>query len=118
VINQIKSGAVFLANLEPVLGTEQAGIRPVIVVSIDKFHTFSRRAIICPITKNMSPYVTKLFLPLSTKTKGAVLLDQVRAIDWQKRFIRHIEDVPFEFLKETRILLSSILFDINEIPTP
>lgn len=112
----IKSGMIFLANLEPILGTEQAGVRPVIVVSIDKFHTFSKRAVICPITSNISPYVTKIILPEQLKTNGAILIDQVRAIDWQKRFLKHIETVPEEFLNEVRILLTSIIFDVKDTP--
>ena len=44
----IKPGNVVLCYLNPVVGTEQAGIRPVLIIQIDRANTFSPHTIIAP----------------------------------------------------------------------
>jgi mRNA interferase MazF len=110
----VNPGDIILTDLDPVLGSEQAGKRPVLVISTKKLSLISNKCIICPITSNISPYPTKLFLPETLKTKGALLVDQVRAIFWQKRSIRKIETVSDNFLLEARFLITTIILDVSE----
>lgn len=91
-----------LADLSPVRGTEQDGVRPVVVVSVDSMNARSRRVIICPITSNRDVWRTKLALPDGMKTSGMVLTDQIRAIDTETRMLRRIERAPPEFLQLLR----------------
>jgi len=46
-------GDVFLADLNPSRGSEQAGIRPVIVVQRDNLERFTRTVVVVPLTSNM-----------------------------------------------------------------
>ena len=50
----IKRGDVYYADLSPVIGSEQGGVRPVVVVKNDKGNRYSKTIIIAPISKKMS----------------------------------------------------------------
>ena len=47
---EIKRGDIFLANLEPVCGSEQGGVRPVLIIQNDKGNQYSPVTIIAAIT--------------------------------------------------------------------
>ncbi len=99
---QVAAGDICLMDLDPIRGTEQAGRRPVIVISIDAMNVRSRRVIVCPITTNMQPWSTKVPLPPGLATRGMVLTDQVRSVDRHTRMLRHIEKSPDGFVDVVR----------------
>ncbi|MDM9629644.1 type II toxin-antitoxin system PemK/MazF family toxin [Rhizobium sp. S152] len=98
-----------MANLDPILGSEQAGIRPVIILSADSMNLRSRRVIVCPITSNIQPWTTKIALPDGLKTRGMVLADQVRSIDKAARLLRFIEPMPADFVMLVRSYVGRLL---------
>lgn len=65
---EIKRADIFLADLNPVRGTEQAGIRPVLVVQIDKANKVSPHTIIIPFTTR----IREEMLPSHTKIPAGV----------------------------------------------
>jgi mRNA interferase MazF len=79
-------GDVFMANLEPVEGSEQGGIRPVVVVSRDALNKFSPVVIICSITSaanKKKTYPSHVRVQAGTgglRTDSVVVCEQVRAI--------------------------------------
>jgi mRNA interferase MazF len=83
---EVRRGDVFVANLEPILGSEQAGTRPVVVVSRDALNRFSPVVVICSITDAANK--TKIYpshVRVSAGTAGLkldsiVICEQVRAI--------------------------------------
>jgi mRNA interferase MazF len=85
-----RRGEVWLANLDPPFGHEQAGRRPVLVVSVDAFNSGrSGLAVVLPITSRVRPL--PLHVPVSPPEGGlrlpsAILCDAVRSID-QRRLI-------------------------------
>jgi mRNA interferase MazF len=105
----VQAGDIYLVDLEPTRGSEQSGIRPVIVISADAMNQKSRRMIVCPITRNETPWTTKVRLPDSCRTKGMVLTDQIRAVDKQERVLRHVETVPPDFLRLVRSYVGRLL---------
>lgn len=105
----IEPGDLILVELGPVRGTEQDGRRPALVVSFAEMHTLTKRAVICPITSNVDPWPTKVFLPEGLGVRGAVLTDQIRSIDQQKRILRRIGSVPGGVLADVRHQLALIL---------
>ena len=50
----IRRGDVYYADLSPVVGSEQGGVRPVVVVQNDKGNRYSKTIIVAPISKKMS----------------------------------------------------------------
>ena len=53
----IKRGDVYYADLSPVIGSEQGGVRPVVVGQNDKGNRYSKTIIIAPISKKMSKHL-------------------------------------------------------------
>lgn len=53
VVLRYLKGTIFYANLEPKIGSEQGGIRPVIVVQTDKGNWKNPTVIIAPLTVNV-----------------------------------------------------------------
>ena len=97
-----RAGDIVLVDFDPVRGTEQAGVRPALIISVDALNTRSRRVLVCPITGNMTRWISKLALPNGLKTSGMVLTDQIRAIDVGARVLRRVERVDPAFLAQVR----------------
>ena len=85
----IKRGDIYYATLNPIVGSEQGGTRPVLIISNDTGNRHSPTVIIAPITSRIH---TKAKLPTHTAVndfKGLdknsiVLLEQIRTIDKQR----------------------------------
>lgn len=89
----VKRGDLYFADLSPVVGSEQGGIRPVLVVQNDVGNKFSPTIIVAAITSQ-----TKAKLPTHVELAAAdgglsknsvVLLEQLRTID-KRRLKEHI----------------------------
>lgn len=102
-------GDLVLVDLDPVLGTEQRGRRPALIVSTFEMNTLTRRIIICPVTRNLDPWPTKVFLPTGLGATGAVLVDQARSIDRKARTLRSLGAVPAPILREVRSKLAALI---------
>ena len=87
----IRRGDIYYAELNPVVGSEQGGIRPVLIISNDIGNSHSPTVIIAAITGKTQ---TKAKLPTHTEVKDVegldrdsiILLEQIRTID--KRRLR------------------------------
>ncbi len=82
----LKRGDIFFAELNPVQGSEQGGVRPVLVVQNDVGNNFSPTTIILPITSRMSKAKLPTHVALSRRESGlsrdsVVLAEQIRTID-------------------------------------
>ncbi len=80
----IKRGDVFYADLSGVIGSEQGGVRPVVIVQNDKGNRYSKTVIIAPISKKMSkpPIPTHvIFSDDSLSYVSMILCEQLRTID-------------------------------------
>ena len=90
---QIRRGDVFYADLNPAIGSEQGGIRPVLVIQNNLGNQFSPTVLIAPITSKVSK---KANLPTHCKIESdflefdsMVLLEQIRTID-KTRLGKHL----------------------------
>ncbi len=80
----IKRGDVYYADLSPVVGSEQGGIRPVVVVQNDKGNRYSKTIIVAPVSKKMSkpPIPTHVIFSVeSLSYVSMILCEQLRTID-------------------------------------
>ncbi len=85
---------VYLADLNPRLGTEPGKVRPVVVIQTDLLNNIHPSTIICPITTKVVKDSSILRVHLSKKETGLdkdsdILIDQIRAID-NGRFRKHL----------------------------
>jgi mRNA interferase MazF len=104
-----EAGDIVWTDLDPIKGTEQGGRRPAIVLTERAFNIRDQRSIICPITRNVSPWPTKVLLPEGMKTRGAVLADQIRNVHRELRGFQFIEHAPDDVLADVRAIVGSIL---------
>lgn len=90
---KIKLGDIFYANLNPTVGSEQDGIRPVLVVQNNKGNRFSPTIVIIPITSSLSktslPTHIELENTVGLDKKSIALVEQIRTLD-KKRLLRKI----------------------------
>lgn len=103
------AGDIVWVEFDPVLGSEQAGRRPALVLTAHSYHAASRRAVVCPITSNTRPWPWKVALPQGLRTGGVVLVDQIRAIDRHPRMFDFIERVPGEVMAEVWARLVALI---------
>lgn len=85
----LKRGEIFFAELNPVQGSEQGGIRPVLVVQNDVGNSYSPTTIILPITSRLTKAKLPTHVELSKTESGlardsVVLAEQIRTIDKQR----------------------------------
>jgi mRNA interferase MazF len=88
-MTQIRRGDVFFASLDPVIGSEQGGYRPVLVIQNDIGNRYSQTVIVAAITTSIGkkPYPTEVRLVAGAgglPQDSAVRLDQIRTIDKQR----------------------------------
>ena len=95
---QIKRGDIFYADLSPVVGSEQGGIRPVLIVQNDVGNRHSPTVICAAITSRMNKAKLPTHIELdATKYQivknSVVLLEQIRTIDKQrlKDYVCHLD---------------------------
>lgn len=100
----MKRGDIYLISLDPTLGHEQQGTRPVLVVSPDVFNSKSGTPFIVPISSGgnfarMAGFSVSL-AAAGTKTTGVVRCDQLRTLDLLARKARKLETVPTAIIEE------------------
>ncbi len=85
VVNRptVVTGEIWLANLDPTVGSEIQKTRPCVVVSPPEMHDHLRTVIVAPMTTGAQPAGFRIALTFQGKS-GLVLLDQVRALDKQR----------------------------------
>ncbi|AFZ16536.1 type II toxin-antitoxin system PemK/MazF family toxin [Allocoleopsis franciscana] len=109
----IARGDVVLCDLNPVVGTEQAGIRPVVILQIDRANAVSPHTIIAPFTTKIRRKLlpSHVFVPAGVgglSQDSVVLCEQIRVIDKSRiiRVLGHLED---SYLQELAQSLCAIL---------
>lgn len=83
---------IWLADLNPAIGTEPGKTRPVVIIQTDLLNGSHLSTIVCPITTNVQPAAEILRIHLNKKQLpqlSDILVDQPRAID-NKRFIKRL----------------------------
>lgn len=99
----IKRGDIFYADLSPVIGSEQGGQRPVLIIQNDVGNRYSPTVIAAAITSKMSkaklPTHIDIFADHVGLTKDSViLLEQVRTLDKRrlKEKIGHLDELSMQ----------------------
>ena len=111
-MEQIKRGEIYYANLCPVMGSEQGGIRPVVILQNDKGNLHSTTTIVAPITGELDkPYLPThvIFKSDCMKKESMVLLEQIRTIDKSRlgRFVGEMDD------RQMKRIDKAILISVN-----
>lgn len=109
---KVKRGDIFYADLSPVVGSEQGGVRPVLVVQNDIGNKYSPTVIIAAITSQMNkvklPTHVEVSVEFGLPKNSVVLLEQIRTID-KKRLREKVGFTDGFFMKKVdEALLKSV----------
>jgi mRNA interferase MazF len=102
---------IWLADLNPTVGTEPGKTRPVVIVQTDLLNDTHLSTIVCPITTNVIPdaEILRVHLKKTQLSKlSDVLADQPRAID-NKRFIKKLTSLTGEQIIQLKKNLKIVL---------
>lgn len=79
----VKRGEIWLAALDPTVGSEIQKTRPCVVISPPEIHDHLRTVIVAPMTTGSKPAPFRIPVTFQGKT-GLILLDQIRTLDQQR----------------------------------
>ena len=105
----LERGDLVSAFMKDQEGREQAGRRPFLILTPSFYNAASATVIGCPMTSNRSPFAFKVLLPDPSPVSGAVLVDQVRALDISARRPRKLGIASNETVAEVTAILASLL---------
>ena len=85
-MSTVKRGEIYYADLSPVVGSEQGGVRPVLIVQNDTGNRHSPTVIAAAITSQLGKAKLPTHIHLSRQTTGLnrdsiILLEQIRTLD-------------------------------------
>ena len=83
-VRTVRRGDVYLADLDPAIGCEQGGIRPVLVLQNDIGNLYSPTTIVAAVTAKQTKKALPVHMPISSymlRTDSTLLLEQIRTID-------------------------------------
>ena len=114
----VKRGELYYADLSPVVGSEQGGIRPVLVVQNDVGNKYSPTIIAAAVTSkiNKAKLPTHIELPSAygLAKDSVILLEQIRTLDKRRLKERIGELPPATMLRVNRAILISLGFPVNQ----
>ena len=101
-------GDIVWMNFSPQSGHEQAGDRPALVLSPNKYNQISGLILLCPITSKQKGYIFELPID-SGNNRGSILVDQIRSIDFGSRKLRFIEKADSILVKKVQAYLVNLI---------
>lgn len=84
-------GDIVSLQFNPQSGKEQAGRRPAVVLSPKSYNKRVGLVLCCPITARKKGYPFEVELHKRMKTRGVILADHVKSLDWNARNARFLE---------------------------
>ena len=103
----IRRGDIYYADLSPVVGSEQGGIRPVLVIQNNMGNRHSQTVICAAITSKLNKAKLPTHIEISTRDykivkNSVILLEQIRTIDKQRlrEYVCHIDPAMMKRVDE------------------
>ena len=102
------TGDIVFINFDPQIGREQAKRRPALVLTDHRYNRASGLAVVCPLTSKVKPY--PFTLPVTVgEVEGAVLVDQLKSLDWAGRGAEFHSRVPKLLVSKVRQYIAVLL---------
>lgn len=104
---EVRRGDIFIADLDPVVGSEQGGVRPVVIVQNDRGNRFSPTVICAAMTSRLSKHDLPTHVWVSSKDSGLrsdslVLCEQIRTLEKRRLQTRvgRVDDLVIRRVEE------------------
>ena len=105
-MSTINKGDIYYASLDPIVGSEQNGTRPVVIIQNDIGNKYSPTVLVAPLTSKIKskPNLPTHVLVKSERIKynSIVLLEQIRVLD-KSRLISYVDTLTKEEIKKLDI---------------
>lgn len=102
---------IIFLDFNPTLDHEQNGKRPALVLSNYSFNRFTKMALVCPITSNTKEFPLHVSLKHTKKTKGVVMCEQIKAVDFIARNAKFNEKIDNETYDEVLAVINSFIHE-------
>lgn len=102
-------GDAIWIDFNPQAGHEQAGRRPAIVLSPQRYNEKVGLCLLCPITTKAKSYPFEVSIPAGYSVTGVVLSDQVKSLDWRVRRAEFAAELPDTLISDVLKKLKSLL---------
>lgn len=104
-------GEIYYADLSPVIGSEQGGYRPIVILQNNKGNKYSTTVIVAPISSKITKNTLPTHVIIETdflEKKSVVLLEQIRTID-KKRIDEKIGELSLLTMDEVDLAIKTSL---------
>lgn len=105
----LKQYQIVLVNLDPTIGSEMKNTRPSVIISPNEMNKFLQTIVIAPMTSSSKSYPTRIEVN-HNKTKGWIVLDQIRTVDRQ-RIIKVLENLTEKEIQKVKTILKETFVD-------
>jgi mRNA interferase ChpB len=108
----MERGDIYLVSLDPAMGCEQQGTRPVFIISPHVFNIQTKAPVVFPIT-SQGRFAKSIGFAVSLeeaglRTKGIIRTDQPRTLDLTARKSKFLEHAPMSITQEVMDRISTI----------
>lgn len=100
---------IVLVNLDPTIGSEMQKTRPAVILSPNEMNKYLNTVVIAPMTSSSKSYPTRVEVN-HNKTKGWIVLDQIRTIDRQ-RITKKLDKLTEKDIKKVKNILKETFID-------
>lgn len=106
---ELRQYQIILVNLDPTIGSEIKKTRPCVILSPNEINKYLQTIVIAPITSSSKNYPTRVEIQ-EGKTKGWVMIDQIRTID-RRRIIKIFGILTQNETENIKIVLKETFID-------
>ncbi len=107
-LKKLERGSIIKVSFDPVIGHEQSGYRPALVISDTVFHTSTGFALCMPITSKRKGLLFEIDID-GKEIKGVTLLHGTKMLDLNTRDFIYSEKAPQEAINKAQILLGKVV---------
>jgi mRNA interferase MazF len=100
---------VVLVNLDPTQGSEIKKTRPCLIISPNEMNKYLQTIVVAPMTTSSRPYPTRVEVK-HNKTKGWIVLDQIRSVD-RTRIVKTFEHLTEKEIARVKALIQETYVD-------
>ena len=106
-MKRMKRGEIWLVNLDPIIGREQTGTRPALLISTDEFN---ESGLVCPLTSKHKGFHTHVYIKVGDSgltMDSHIKVEDVKSIS-VKRFMKKIGKVDTKIMNKVEDILKKI----------
>lgn len=102
-------GDFIYLDFTPQAGAEQAGRRPALVISPERYNVATGLAFVCPVTNQVKGNPFEVPIPPDRGISGVVLANQLRSLDWLARNAAFENRAPTKVVEDVVEIVEAII---------